>query len=338
MQKLRQGFQMPDFGEEGQGQSEEEGEELIMGKGRAKGKRTAPNEGRKDEVDYFSQTAHVKSRSSASTGSGSERTRVDSSRAGRNTSSDMKTPRARSPVLQSKVLPGSGKRLQSSPQRFGLPSASSSRPPPSFSNSPAGLFRRRSQVNAGDLLTMTGSSTAYRSSILRSNSTLFSPGGFSLGSVRGLPMIASQSSSSPDDGEPGGPNGRKPEFDLKEGVMDCIAKSIGLIQPPLSNIHSVEASPALLPLGSSSAAGGEGYYQSFSSSFSSLSLLQTQARGGGVGGWTGDDASSVTGASAAWNRDRDAAEGPLENEVEILFFKGGDVLVSAGERNAGKRQ
>lgn len=304
MQKLRQRF-MPDFKED---DSDEE------------------SSGKEEGNDYFGYPLKGAKRSPSTTSRpesvSSGATKAGSSKAARNISADLKTPRARSPTIQTKALPGS-KRLRSSPPPSAS-SLSSSRHP---SNSPAGLFRRRSQVNAGDLLTMTGSPAAYRSSN-RSNSALFTPGGFTLGSVRGLPMLSSSSTR----GAPPSPDARRDgskanaDFDLKDGVMDCIAKSIGLIQPPISHGQSVEASPALLPT--------EPFYQSFTSSFSSLSLLQAQTSGGGG---MGDDASSVTGASTAWMRDGDGSgQLPMENEVEILFFKGGDVLVHAGERNAGE--
>ena len=59
------------------------------------------------------------------------------------------------------------------------------------------------------------------------------------------------------------------EFDLREELMSCtcIAKSIGLLQPPLS--FSVEASPAFSPADSRQSPGSG----TFSTPFSSLSLL-----------------------------------------------------------------
>jgi lysophospholipid hydrolase len=103
------------------------------------------------------------------------------------------------------------------------------------------------------------------------------------------------------------------EFDLRDEVMSCIAKSIGLLQPPLSN-DSVEESPAFPPSEHKSP-------PSFSSSFGSLSLLDIA-----------DDASSVTGESTVVSS---VYTSGLDNEVEILFFAAGSVLVRAGERNAG---
>lgn len=75
------------------------------------------------------------------------------------------------------------------------------------------------------------------------------------------------------------------DFDLREEVMSCIAKSIGLLQPPLDVSESIEASPAVRPVDDLRAGGAGGL---FTSSFSSLSLLDLN-----------DDASSATGGSSA---------------------------------------
>jgi lysophospholipid hydrolase len=105
------------------------------------------------------------------------------------------------------------------------------------------------------------------------------------------------------------------DFDLREEVMSCIAKSIGLLQPPLSGSESVEASPALLP----SESGSSGI---FNTSFSSLSLFDA-----------GDDGSSVTGSSSV---SPDEYMSGLDNEVKILFFAAGSTLAKAGELNTGE--
>ncbi|EJD03753.1 patatin-domain-containing protein [Fomitiporia mediterranea MF3/22] len=110
------------------------------------------------------------------------------------------------------------------------------------------------------------------------------------------------------------------DFDLREEVMSCIAKSIGLRQPPLSGIDSVEASPAFSPVGSRSGDGHE-RNQGFTS-FGSLSLLET----------VDDASSSVTGESAMGSVHGVAA---LDNEVEILYFAAGSTLARAGERHPG---
>ncbi|SJL06088.1 related to Lysophospholipase NTE1 [Armillaria ostoyae] len=89
------------------------------------------------------------------------------------------------------------------------------------------------------------------------------------------------------------------EFDLREEVMSCIAKSIGLLQPPLSGTESVEASPAISPSDD-----------------------------------IGDDASSVTGGASS-SQSIDGYMSGLDNEVEMLFFAAGTTLVKAGEVNTG---
>jgi lysophospholipid hydrolase len=105
------------------------------------------------------------------------------------------------------------------------------------------------------------------------------------------------------------------DFDLRDEVMSCIAKSIGLLQPPLSGADSVEASPAFPA--TESGRGG-----SFSSSFGSLSLLDLR-----------DDSSSLTGGSLSLTNG--GYMSGLDNEVEILFFAAGSTLAKAGERNTG---
>ncbi|KAG1773999.1 hypothetical protein EV702DRAFT_1127656 [Suillus placidus] len=107
------------------------------------------------------------------------------------------------------------------------------------------------------------------------------------------------------------------EFDLREEVMSCIAKSIGLLQPPMSGNESIEDSPAFLPFDHMRSANGV-----FPSPFGSLSLLET----------ADDGASSVTGTSSTTTTGYMSG---LDNEVEILFFSAGSTLVKAGERNTG---
>jgi lysophospholipid hydrolase len=106
------------------------------------------------------------------------------------------------------------------------------------------------------------------------------------------------------------------EFDLKDEVMACIAKSIGLLQPSLSGSISGEVSPAV------TASEIKRSSSAFNSTFSSLSLLDQR-----------DDGSSITGASTASSTDY---MNGLDNKVEILFFPAGSTLVHAGEVNTGK--
>ncbi len=109
------------------------------------------------------------------------------------------------------------------------------------------------------------------------------------------------------------------DFDLREEVMSCIAKSIGLLQPPLSGSDSVEASPAIPSTDFRSSS-----VTSFSSPFSSLSLLDV-----------GDDLSSMTGSSSVASSGNYMSG--LNNEVEILFYPAGTILAKAGEMNTGAR-
>jgi len=109
------------------------------------------------------------------------------------------------------------------------------------------------------------------------------------------------------------------DFDLREEVMSCIAKSIGLLQPPLSGSDSIEGSPGSPPTDPRRASAAT---SSFNSPFGSLSLLDIA-----------DDLSSMTGGSSV------ASSGNylhgLDNEVEILFYPAGTTLVKAGEANTG---
>lgn len=110
--------------------------------------------------------------------------------------------------------------------------------------------------------------------------------------------------------------GEADEFDLRDAVMGCICKSIGLSQPAHSRTPSAEASPVL------HAVDGSLKRAVFSSSFGSLSYLGLQNR---------DDDTSVTSSSATGGLDM--AE--MENETEILFFRRDSTLVRAGEKGAG---
>ncbi|KAG1857616.1 hypothetical protein C8R48DRAFT_607265 [Suillus tomentosus] len=154
----------------------------------------------------------------------------------------------------------------------------------------------RNQVQAGDLHTSTGqSSDGYK--LARSFSILETP--------------RLQKS------DPLQTRLNNEEFDLREEVMSCIAKSIGLLQPPMSGNESMEDSPAFPPFDHMRPANGV-----FPSPFGSLSLLET----------TDDGASSITGTSTTSTTGYMSG---LDNEVEILFFSAGSILVKAGERNTG---
>ena len=166
----------------------------------------------------------------------------------------------------------------------------------------------RQSVHAGDLLVSTGGSTEVYRSTGRTYGNTSTPKISISANERGkkTPRIRGASLSTDD-------------FDLKEEVMSCIAKSIGLLQPPLAEIASGEASPAFPPVD------GRKGSSSFSSPFGGLSLLDAAI----------DDASSMTASSI-----HSSAGGQmtgLDNEVEILFFPAGSILARAGERNTGRR-
>lgn len=167
----------------------------------------------------------------------------------------------------------------------------------------------RQHVHAGDLLTSANSgvrSTDGLRPTVRSRSSLYTP----------MPAPAPTNG---DASESHGQRISKDEFDLKDEVMACIAKSIGLLQPPLSGEESVEASPAFPP-----SEPGRSRSGIFGTSFGSLSLLEM-----------GDDASSSVTASSSGGATDGYLSG-LDNEVEILFFPAGSLLAKAGERNTGQ--
>ncbi|GAA6007388.1 hypothetical protein JCM10207_006324 [Rhodosporidiobolus poonsookiae] len=129
----------------------------------------------------------------------------------------------------------------------------------------------------------------------------------------------------------------EPEFDLRDAVMECISKAIGLVQPHVTPSPSVDASPLVRPHQGPSALRNQA---AFNSSFGSLSFL-------GLQGLADDDSSvsSSTLSHSAFGPGSAGATGAagvgsfasmdLENEVEILYFPKGSVLVKEGERNAG---
>ena len=112
------------------------------------------------------------------------------------------------------------------------------------------------------------------------------------------------------------------DFDLRQEVMNCIAVSIGLSQPLMSDNASAEASPPFSAVdGGRISRPGGGLLES---PFGSLSLLDL-----------GDDSSSATGGSSSVTTS--GYMSGLDNEVEILFFSSGSYLARAGERDIGVR-
>lgn len=120
-----------------------------------------------------------------------------------------------------------------------------------------------------------------------------------------------------DGGEPlFGISGLSSNVDLKDAIMGCIAKSIGLAQAPQSPPISMQASPFLHPQ-------DQLQRSVFKSAFGSLSMLDAAMY---------DDESSATGHSSSLVG---AHPVELENEVEIRFFEAGSYLARATERQAG---
>lgn len=171
------------------------------------------------------------------------------------------------------------------------------------------LYRRHSSrlsIQAGDLHTSSAGNDSYRpfgrsfsfiGSVKRPERTVATPL-----SIPEVPRLSAD------------------DFDLREEVMSCIAKSIGLHQPPLSGSDSVDASPTMSATDVRSNGARTRSPPGFNS-FGSLSLLET-----------GDDMSSVTGDSVTGTGNISA----LDNEVEILFFAAGSTLAQVGEQHPGK--
>ncbi|KAH7881128.1 patatin-domain-containing protein [Lentinula edodes] len=164
----------------------------------------------------------------------------------------------------------------------------------------------RHAVQAGDLLTSTDNpdEPLHRGPINRGNSVVNTP----YPTRKTLSFIENRRAA----------NMSGDDFDLREEVMSCIAKSIGLLQPPISGGESGEASPAVKAT-DDFRSGSDRLF----TSFSSLSLLDLN-----------DDVSSATGGSSTLPSPGGYMVG-LDNEVEILFFAAGSTLVKAGEMNKG---
>lgn len=239
--------------------------------------------------------------------------------------------------------------------------------------------RARTSVGPGDLLSMTGNETSRSSSGSSFNTaTLKTPRPKSK-VVNPFSMNSSSSSlgkgfqerksgnigeddireeeflegEDEDDGDGGFGNQKKKDdwtsalgienFDLRDSVMNCIARSIGLLAAPANGSSNPNNN------GTSGRGGGSSVHASpymnpsdallsrsvFNSAFSSLSMLDVQNFGNSNGG---DDESSSgvtnnTGNNSEWNGVNFLEK--LENEVEIKFFKQGEVLVSEGQSGEG---
>ncbi|KIY73513.1 patatin-domain-containing protein [Cylindrobasidium torrendii FP15055 ss-10] len=172
------------------------------------------------------------------------------------------------------------------------------------SRSSMGHSISRNSVQAGDLMSST-----------RNASEFYRGGKKSIHTV--LPTPRNKRGARPFDNDPDAND----DFDLRAEVMSCIAKSIGLLQPPISTHDSVEASPAFQPA-MMTPPGSSRNSRSGLGMITSLSLLDPT-----------DDMSSMTGGSSLHSADEYMSG--LDNEVEMLFFSAGTTLVKAGEANTG---
>ena len=201
--------------------------------------------------------------------------------------------------LRNPSIPSSGSALSTSPL------AEHGSPRPRARENSGALGGNRVSRNVGDLLSMTALDTT--TTLLSS-----SPDNTTLS----LPTIDEVEDETRNSRHLSFAIGPADEFDLRDAVMTCISKSIGLIQPPASSTPSVEASPAQHPYDANLKRAV------FSSSFGSLSYLGLQNK---------DDVTSVTSSSMTGSLDFTE----LENETEILFFPRDSILARAGERGAG---
>lgn len=197
-----------------------------------------------------------------------------------------------------------------------------SSPPMMRRPSGAPFLRRgntRKNVQAGDLLSMTDSAeSSYR------------PQHFAPATPRPLTWDHPNQQRQP---QHASVENALPDFNLRDAVMESLAKSIGLIQPP--PLLPDSASTYAPSLGGSSMVHSPSSYTPFAQSSSSyasfgagLSMLER----------LGDEDSVMTGGSGGWAAGSGTGEAmeELENEVEILFFPKGGMLVKEGEKNAGQ--
>ena len=127
------------------------------------------------------------------------------------------------------------------------------------------------------------------------------------------------------------------EFDLKEAVMISIAESIGLIQVANSDgVNPSGADSAALSTPNSPSLFGHRHAARgpAKSPFGGLSMLDiSRSNSSSYGGLVGEE---EVGSNQGTAQDSHfGAVEDLENDVQILYYKAGSVLVKEGEANAG---
>ena len=270
--------------------------------------------GSEEESDYFNQTSddsrtHLLGKKGSNSTAHSRRGTIGRTLTGNASLASNST------AIPSTTLKMTNGVLATSPNEIPIRPASAipqlPKQPGSSSGSPITPFKptaSRTAVHAGDLHTSTGRLTDAIHGLNRSSLNIpYKPRRLS-GSSSSVMREAGRMQSE--------------DFDLREEVMSCIAKSIGLLQPPLSAHDSTQASP--MPFGGGSEFSKSGPSQAsamFNPSFSSL--LQ------------GDDAASSLSSSILSASQGAGYMTGLDNEVEILSFPAGALIVKASEKNAG---
>jgi lysophospholipid hydrolase len=149
------------------------------------------------------------------------------------------------------------------------------------------------------------------------------------------------------------PDALEDEFELREAVLMCIAKSIGLAQPTESNVDSfgrpsatasVSAlstpnSPMFPPNGRSARSPFGNVLDMMNASSHNDGIIGGMLREAVMNAQMDDEISSI---SASMQESQGFGAGgernvlkDLEGNVEILYFKKGSVLVKEGERSPG---
>lgn len=211
------------------------------------------------------------------------------------------------------------------------------------------VFRRsstRRQVQAGDLLSMANEDDSfYRPHIFGPVTPKpihwgkNDPSGASNSRSRAISTTRRTNGLSTTNIRAGSGSSVMADFNLRDAVMSSLAKSIGLIQPPRpeSTTTSMSNSPFPPPSGSVSMTSSPPLSAqrsaTFNSSFGPLSMLQRSM--GGSRGNDDETSSMATGVSSGWGAANGEGQEELENEVEILFFPKGELIVREGEKNAG---